>query len=38
MRDSEKTAADLEAAFASRLSAAEQRTLVTLLKKIYQAA
>lgn len=38
MRDAEKTAADLEAAFASRLSAAEQRTLITLLKKIYQAA
>ena len=38
MRDAERTAADLEAAFASRLSAAEQRTLITLLKKIYQAA
>jgi len=35
MRDAEKTAAELEADFASRLSPAELRTLITLLKKIY---
>lgn len=37
MRDAEKTAADLEADFASRLSAAELRTLIALLKKVYRA-
>lgn len=37
MRDAEKTAADLEADFASRLTAAELRTLIALLKKVYQA-
>jgi len=35
MRDAEKTAAELEADFASRLSPAELRTLISLLKKIY---
>jgi DNA-binding MarR family transcriptional regulator len=35
MRDAEKTAADLEADFAARLSPAELRTLISLLKKIY---
>ena len=35
MRDAEKTAAALEADVASRLSAAEQRTLIALLKKVY---
>jgi DNA-binding MarR family transcriptional regulator len=38
MRDAEKTAAELEADFASRLSAAELRTLIGLLKKVYQPA
>jgi len=36
MRDAERTAADLEAAFASRLTAAELRTLISLLQKIYR--
>ena len=36
MRDAEKTAAELEADLASRLSPAELRTLIGLLKKIYQ--
>ena len=36
-RDAEKTAYELESNVASRLSAAEQRTLLKLLKKIYQA-
>jgi DNA-binding MarR family transcriptional regulator len=36
MRDAEKTAAELEADFASRLTTAELRTLITLLKKVYQ--
>jgi DNA-binding MarR family transcriptional regulator len=36
MRDAEKTAAALEADVASRLTAAEQRTLISLLKKVYQ--
>ncbi|MFL6691990.1 MAG: MarR family winged helix-turn-helix transcriptional regulator [Ramlibacter sp.] len=38
MRDAEKTAAELEADFASRLSAAELRTLISLLKKVYRPA
>jgi DNA-binding MarR family transcriptional regulator len=38
MRDAEKTAAELEAEVASRLSAAELRTLIGLLKKVYQPA
>lgn len=38
MRDAEKTAAELEADFASRLTPAELRTLIGLLKKIYQPA
>jgi DNA-binding MarR family transcriptional regulator len=37
MRDAEKTAAQLEADVASRLTAAEQKTLIRLLKKVYQA-
>jgi DNA-binding MarR family transcriptional regulator len=36
MRDAEKTAAELEADFAARLSPSELRTLITLLKKIYR--
>ena len=36
MRDAEKTAAALEADVASRLTPAEQRTLISLLKKVYQ--
>jgi DNA-binding MarR family transcriptional regulator len=36
MRDAEKTAAALEAGVAARLSPAEQRTLIGLLKKVYQ--
>ena len=36
MRDAEKTAAALEADVASRLTPAEQRTLIGLLKKVYQ--
>jgi len=35
MRDAEKTAAQLEGEVASRLSPAEQRTLLKLLKKVY---
>jgi DNA-binding MarR family transcriptional regulator len=35
MRDAEKTAAQLEAEVASRLSASEAKTLIRLLKKIY---
>jgi DNA-binding MarR family transcriptional regulator len=35
MREAERTAADLEAQAASRLSAAEVKTLIRLLKKIY---
>ena len=38
MRDAEKTAAALEAGVAARLSPAEQRTLINLLKKVYQPA
>ena len=37
MREAEKTAAQLEADFASRLTAAEQRTLISLLKKVYRS-
>lgn len=37
MRDAEKTAAALEADVAARLSPAELRTLIGLLKKVYQA-
>lgn len=36
VRDAERTAAALEAEVAGRLSAAEQRTLIRLLKKVYQ--
>jgi DNA-binding MarR family transcriptional regulator len=36
IRDAEKTAADLEIETTSRLSAAERKTLVQLLKKIYK--
>lgn len=36
MREAEKTAAALEADVSSRLTAAEVRTLITLLKKVYQ--
>ena len=36
MRDAERTAAALEADVATRLSAAELRTLIALLKKVYQ--
>jgi DNA-binding MarR family transcriptional regulator len=36
MRDAEKTAAELEADFASRLTSAELKTLITLLKKVYR--
>ncbi|NPC58996.1 MarR family winged helix-turn-helix transcriptional regulator [Caenimonas soli] len=35
MRDAERTAAELEAEVAARLSASEARTLIRLLKKIY---
>jgi DNA-binding MarR family transcriptional regulator len=35
MRDAERTAAELEADVASRLSASEAKTLIKLLKKIY---
>ena len=38
MRDAEKTVAALEAQVASRLSPAEQRTLLNLLKKVYRPA
>ena len=37
VRDAEKTASELEAGVASRLTPSEQRTLLKLLKKIYQA-
>jgi DNA-binding MarR family transcriptional regulator len=36
MRDAEKTAAALEAEVAGHLSAAELRTLIVLLKKVYK--
>ncbi len=36
MRDAEKTAAELEADFAARLSPSELRNLIGLLKKIYR--
>lgn len=36
MRDAEKTAASIEAGVASRLSPAELRTLIALLKKVYK--
>lgn len=36
MRDAEKTAASIEAGVASRLTPAELRTLIGLLKKIYK--
>ncbi|HEX2545821.1 MAG TPA: MarR family winged helix-turn-helix transcriptional regulator [Ramlibacter sp.] len=36
MRDAEKTAAAAEAEVAARLSPAEQRTLLALLKKVYK--
>ena len=36
VRDAEKTAASIEAGVASRLSAAELRTLIALLKKVYK--
>ena len=35
MRDAERTASQLEADVGSRLSAAEQKTLIRLLKKVY---
>jgi DNA-binding MarR family transcriptional regulator len=35
MRDAERTAAELEAEVAARLSASEARTLIRLLKKVY---
>lgn len=38
VREAEKTAAALEADVAGRLTAAELRTLIALLKKVYQAA
>ena len=38
MRGAEKTAAALEASVAARLSPAEQRTLIGLLKKVYKSA
>lgn len=38
VRDAEKTAARLESDVASRLTPAEQRTLLRLLKKVYKAA
>jgi DNA-binding MarR family transcriptional regulator len=37
VRAAEKTAAQLEAGVAARLSASEQETLIRLLKKIYQS-
>jgi DNA-binding MarR family transcriptional regulator len=37
VRDAEKTAASIEAGVASRLSPAELRTLITLLKKVYKS-
>jgi len=36
MSDAERTAADLEAQVATSLSAAEAKTLISLLKKVYQ--
>lgn len=36
MRDAEKTAATLEAGVAARLTPTEQKTLLRLLKKVYQ--
>jgi DNA-binding MarR family transcriptional regulator len=36
MRDAERTAAELESEVASRLTPGEQRTLMRLLKKVYQ--
>jgi DNA-binding MarR family transcriptional regulator len=36
MREAEKTAAELEAEVAGRLTPAELRTLITLLKKVYR--
>ena len=36
MRDAERTAAQLEAEVASRLTLGEQRTLLKLLRKVYQ--
>jgi DNA-binding MarR family transcriptional regulator len=36
VRDAEKTASQLEAEVAGRLTPAEQRTLLKLLKKVYQ--
>jgi DNA-binding MarR family transcriptional regulator len=36
MRDAERTAAELETEVASRLTPGEQRTLMRLLKKVYQ--
>jgi DNA-binding MarR family transcriptional regulator len=38
MRDAEKTAAALEAEVSGRLSAAELKTLIALLKKVYEPA
>ena len=38
MRDAERTAAAAEAEVAARLSPAEQRTLIALLKKVYKPA
>jgi DNA-binding MarR family transcriptional regulator len=38
VRDAERTAAAAEAEVAARLSAAEQRTLIALLKKVYKPA
>lgn len=36
VRDAERTAAELEAGVAARLTPAEQKTLLKLLKKVYQ--
>lgn len=36
MRDAEQTASELEAGVAARLTPSEQRTLLRLLKKVYQ--
>ena len=36
VRDAEQVAADLETDVAGRLSASEQKTLIRLLKKVYQ--
>jgi DNA-binding MarR family transcriptional regulator len=38
MRDAERTAAELEAEVAGRLSASESKTLIRLLKKVYLQA